>query len=106
MESLEEALDHYYIIHIMVVMVERQLECQEKVNNLLVRSFQIILTNTETLPCKISREQTIDSDTFSEKKKRNETQFYAKFKNFPDHQIIYRDMKTYSDKICEKRKQN
>ena len=83
----------------MVVMVERSLECQEKVNNLLVRSFQIILTNTETLPCKISREQTIDSDTFSRKKeKRNGTQFYAKFKNFPDHQIIYRDMKTYFDR--------
>ena len=58
------------------------MECQEKVNNLLVRSFQIILTNTETLPCKISREQTIDSDTFSKKKNEMKLNFTLNLRIF------------------------
>ena len=80
----EEVLDHYYIILTMVVMVEQLLECQAKVSNHLVRNFPIILTNTETLPCRILRERTDWFRQFCKKRRRKElkqTQFYAKLKN-------------------------
>ena len=92
-------------------MVERLLECQEKVNNPLERNFRIILTNIEMLPCKILRERTIDlGSLFSKEKEEKEVEFNftLNLRIFPDHQIRYRDMKIYFDtlKICEKRKLN